>query len=47
MAEHEGIQLGWVNGEQIDVVDECFGCEPEIHHKMASLTAAVGLGVHR
>ena len=47
MAEHESIQLGWVNAQQIDVVVERFGREAEIHQKIACLTAAPGLGMHR
>jgi hypothetical protein len=47
MAEHEDIQLGWVNGQQTDVVVECFRREAEIHQEAARFTAALGLGVHR
>ena len=47
MAEHEGIQLARVNGQQTVVVVECFMREAEIHQKVTCLTAALGLGMHR
>ena len=47
MAQHQSVELGWVNGQQTDVVVERFGRKSEIHQKIACLTAALGLYMHR
>src|SRR5262245_44297183 len=47
MAQHQSVELGRVDGQQTDIVVERFGREAEIHEKIARLTAALGLCVHR
>src|SRR5882757_4528421 len=47
VAQYESVELGWVDAQQISVVDERFRREAEVHENVSCLRPSPGFNVHR